>query len=338
MKIIVLVFISIFLGAAHSAEVKSSLLASDTKGAIHFASTNPHVTWNQVISGQIELSSEISGEIFFPSTVLGGIQASADRKLPIMVIVHGSSGVKKSVYEWAKFMNSLGIAAFVIDTFTGRGITRTAEDQSQMTHPASGVDALLALKLLATHPFIDSQKIAIMGFSRGGRAAQFSSFDTARKGVLGKDSQLMYAAHLAFYGGCSEVAKTTGKPIIMYDGAADDYVPATDCTYVKDILNAQGANIEQIIYPGAYHGFDTENKVMWLPEVQRLSKCIVIRDFDTGLRYARASPNPMVPMTTEESKPYSCPAGLGAHAGEDISARSKNREDVKQFVTRYLKN
>ena len=74
-----------------------------------------------------------------------------------MVVVHGSSGVLQNEWEWAKRLNELGVATFVIDNFTGRGVTETATDQSRLSPSADAAGALAALRLLATHPAIDPQ-------------------------------------------------------------------------------------------------------------------------------------------------------------------------------------
>src|SRR5258705_10769157 len=43
-------------------------------------------------------------------------------RLPAVILIHGAAGVDSIVDAWAKQINSLGIAAFILDTFSGRGI------------------------------------------------------------------------------------------------------------------------------------------------------------------------------------------------------------------------
>src|SRR2546426_8410526 len=43
-------------------------------------------------------------------------------RLPAVILIHGAAGVDSIVDAWAKQINSLGIAAFILDTFSGRGV------------------------------------------------------------------------------------------------------------------------------------------------------------------------------------------------------------------------
>ena len=83
-------------------------------------------------------------ELSLPDTVTGPV--------PAMVILHGSSGVTPGEWVWAKRINELGFVAFVVDSFTGRGIKNTEADQSQLSMTADIADAYAALRLLSTSP------------------------------------------------------------------------------------------------------------------------------------------------------------------------------------------
>jgi dienelactone hydrolase len=79
------------------------------------------------------------------------------------VLVHGSGGVSPREDRWADELRQAGAATFLLDSFTGRGIAFTAEDQSQLSSLAMIGDAYRALELLATHPRIDPARIANQG-------------------------------------------------------------------------------------------------------------------------------------------------------------------------------
>jgi hypothetical protein len=66
----------------------------------------------------------IAGELRLPK-----IQ---EDRLPAMLIVHGSGGIMGNEDRWARELNSMGIATFAIDGFTGRGITNTGADQVRL--------------------------------------------------------------------------------------------------------------------------------------------------------------------------------------------------------------
>ena len=59
-----------------------------------------------------------------PVTLAGELRIpeSGKGRLPVVVLVHGSGGVGGNVAEWAGEFNAMGIATFVLDSFTGRGL------------------------------------------------------------------------------------------------------------------------------------------------------------------------------------------------------------------------
>jgi hypothetical protein len=60
-----------------------------------------------------------------PATIVGELRFTrlgADR-LPAVVLMHGSGGVGAIVDRWSQDLGSVGMATFIVDSFTGRGIT-----------------------------------------------------------------------------------------------------------------------------------------------------------------------------------------------------------------------
>lgn len=121
-------------------------------------------------------------------------------RFPAVILVHGSGGVGANVDLWAQELNGIGVAAFLLDSFTGRGIVQTITDQSQLGRLAMIVDAYRALELLSNHPRIDAARIAVMGFSKGGFVALYSSMRRFQR--LYGPANVEFAAYIPFYGGC----------------------------------------------------------------------------------------------------------------------------------------
>ncbi|MDD5325924.1 MAG: hypothetical protein PHR71_11575 [Polaromonas sp.] len=94
------------------------------------------------------------GELILPAN------APADARLPAVVLVHGAGGVfpEERTY-WAKLLNERGIAVFVIDVFSPRGVKSAGEDQSLVPVAADTADAFAALGMLAGHPRIDTPSV-----------------------------------------------------------------------------------------------------------------------------------------------------------------------------------
>jgi dienelactone hydrolase len=173
----------------------------------------------QILAGDMKgAPTTLAGELRIP-------KPGSDR-LPAVILIHGSGGVGSNVDAWAKEINSLGIAAFILDSFSGRGIVNTSSDQSQLDSLAMTIDAYRALALLAQHPRIDPQRIAVMGFSKGAVPAVYSSNERFRK--LYDPAKVGFAAHIGLYTPCNvqyrDDDKVTGAPIRLFHGIADDFV------------------------------------------------------------------------------------------------------------------
>jgi dienelactone hydrolase len=121
-------------------------------------------------------------------------------------------------------------------------------------------EAYEAFRLLARHPNIDADRIAIVGFSFGGEVAYLTAFERLRAAFLPDKSR--FAALVAFYpagiyGGVAEQGGFTGAPILMLLGGKDDNLPVSK---VQDYLAyARKAGMPQPfeleIYPGAWHAW-----------------------------------------------------------------------------------
>jgi dienelactone hydrolase len=102
---------------------------------------------------------------------------------------------------WLREMGNLGIATYAVDSFAGTGIFSTTLDQDQLGQLAEIYDAYRALEDVAKHPRIDPNRIAVMGFSRGGQAALYASLKRfqRRHGPSG----LEFAAYIPLYAICN---------------------------------------------------------------------------------------------------------------------------------------
>jgi dienelactone hydrolase len=233
-----------------------------------------------------------------PVTLAGELRlpASGAAKLPAVVLIHGSDGLGPSLDRWAWELNGIGVAAFLLDSFTGRGLVRTDTDQRQLDAPAMIVDAYRALALLAEHPRIDKERIAVMGFSRGGVAALYSSLERFHE--MHGPPGLAFAAHIGFYTPCNVTYRddthTTGKPIRLFHGSADDYAAIGPCRAYAERLKQAGADVALTEYEGARHDFDnfTLPPLLAIPDGQTTRHCRLeegesgtIRNAGTGQPY-----------------------------------------------------
>ena len=319
--------------AAHAGSIKTNdppvaTLADGRTGTIAFEAPTPKSS-RELVSGKKTEKSVIAGLLTLPALV--DVASASHAKIPAMVVVHGSSGVLRNDWDWAKRLNDMGIAAFVIDNFTGRGIVETATDRSRLSASADTAGALAALRLLATHPAIDPKRIGVLGFSRGGSVAIDSALEPIRRAVI--DDDLRFAAHVAVYPGCSVTqvsAHLDGSPILMLLGGKDDYTPAPACLAHADALRAKGASVSVVVYPDAYHGFDSKAPPHFSPRRTTLRHCQGATDLDKGV-FTMQKDGQTVTGADAAAEFKAC-AERGVTLGGDPEAREKAPGEVAKFL------
>jgi hypothetical protein len=70
-------------------------------------------------------------------------------------MMHGSGAVNSTSEAWVHQFNAMGVSTFVIDGFTGRGLTVTGPNQALLGRLNFIVDIYHALDILAKHPRVD---------------------------------------------------------------------------------------------------------------------------------------------------------------------------------------
>ena len=208
------------------------------------------------ISDQQFLTGDANGKAV---TVAGEFRiAQGSGRLPVVVLMHGSSGVGATTEAWVHKFNTMGISTFVIDGFTGRGLTVVGPNQALLGRLNLILDIYRSLDILAKHPRVDPERIVLMGFSRGGQAALYASLDRFNK--LWNKSGAQFAGYIPFYPDCSTSYATdtevAARPIRIFHGTPDDYNPVASCKAYVARLQAAKRDVALTEYPDSAHGFD----------------------------------------------------------------------------------
>jgi len=181
-------------------------------------------------------------------------------RLPAVVLAHGCSGIRGNIPLWVDELASQGIATLVLDSFGPRRITEVCTGREFISYASRLVDAYRALAVLQAHPRIDAARIALMGFSHGGRLALWASYARFRERWQPPGSP-GFAAYLPFYAPCGSLrligdADVGDKPLRLFSGTADDWTPIEACRQYVERLRAAHRDVALLEYPGAHHGFD----------------------------------------------------------------------------------
>jgi dienelactone hydrolase len=275
-----------------------------------------------------------------PKATIAGVLSlpAGTGRVPAMVLAHGSGGVSDAREgRWAERLNEIGIAAFIVDSFNPRGITETATNQGQLSPAANVADALAALRLLATHPRIDPQRIGIMGFSRGGGAAIQTALEPLRRGVI--EGDLRFAVHVPFYPPCNTYQvsdKVSGAPIRFMLAGSDDYTPPSACARYVDWFRSKGVAADSITYSDAYHGFDGSSRVAFINTLQTGRNCDARYDIDRN-EMVRLDTNEVL-RTGEQMAAYFRGCGSrGATVGASYHATQKAAADLAAYLKQIFK-
>ncbi|MFH6786943.1 MULTISPECIES: dienelactone hydrolase family protein [Methylobacterium] len=296
------------------------------------------------LPGRIEVhavrSRTLTGEEFLRGgapgreVLLGGelrLPVGAPAKVPVVVLVHGSGGISSGADAWARVLNEAGLGAFILDTFTGRGIVSTVENQDQLSSLAMMVDAYRALDLLAAHPRVKPDRIAVMGFSKGAVASVYSAAARFQAAYGGPHR---FAAHIGFYTPCNVTydgdTKVGPAPIRLFHGISDDYVSIGPCRDYAARLRQAGADVTLTEYPDSQHSFDTPTSppLVDVPKAQSTRNC----------RLKEGPGGTIVNAATGEAYSLKDPCvATGAHTGHNPQTTAEARAAVVGFLQEALK-
>jgi dienelactone hydrolase len=290
------------------------------------ARTELHAIHTLTISDQQFLQGDDKGQ---PVTTSGQLRiAQGAGRLPVVVLQHGSGGFGGNLEMWAREFNAMGISTFTLDGFTGRGLTQVSTDQARLGRLNFILDIYRALDVLAKHPRVDTTRIALMGFSRGGQAVLYASVKRFQQ--TWNKSGVEFVAYIPFYPDCmtSYMTETdiVDRPIRIFAGAPDDYNPPAACKAYVERLRAAGRDVQLTEYPNAPHSFDNPlnpRPARVSTNAQTVRNCI-IREEPVGTLINTAT---KAPFTYQDK----C-VERGPSTGHDPDAAQSAKQVVKEFI------
>jgi dienelactone hydrolase len=200
-----------------------------------------------------------------------------DTPRPALVLLHGCSGlVNKSgrilpLYRaWIRALLARGYVVLAVDSAGSRGFGQTCTatpERSTMWHDRPK-DAYAALQYLQAQPWVQPDRVGLMGWSQGGGVVLLSINDksSGRPAGLAHD----FTVAVSFYPGtCSDELQskphtevepqswTTKVPLLVLIGEADTWTPFAPCAAFIAGAKARGNPVELKSYPSAVHAFDS---------------------------------------------------------------------------------
>jgi dienelactone hydrolase len=268
-----------------------------------------------------------------PTTIAGVLRvAQGTGRLPVVIFAAGSGGFNVSTDIWDRQFEEMGISTFAMDSFAGRGITSTAADQSQLGRLNMILDIYRSIAVLASHPRVDPERIAVMGFSRGAQAALYSSLKRFQR--MWNPGGIEPAAYIALYPPCITNyiadADVSDHPIRMFHGISDDYVEIGPCRDYLARLKKSAKDIEMVEFADTWHGYDGAQlpAVPILAANAQVTHC-VLKEGPVG-----------VIINVETQEPFSYADACvrhGAHVGYSATSTRTTEDAVKALLKKTFK-
>jgi dienelactone hydrolase len=182
-------------------------------------------------------------------------------KSPAVVLLHGCYGVRGKEGRWAARLRDEGYVALVVDSMTGRGLTTRESLRSvcsglHLWGSTRAPDVAASLAHLRTLPFVDADRIAVIGWSHGAWTVLDFLATASPADVRG------LRAVVAFYPYCGLASRARwsglggGVPVLMLLAGQDAIVSPGACLGVAEAESRKGHPVTTKLYAEAGHAFD----------------------------------------------------------------------------------
>ena len=243
-----------------------------------------------------------------PVVLIGHFFAAPTSPAPAIAMFHGCGGaydrngaLARRMREYAELFNGLGLHVLVVDSLTPRyekELCTQRIGKRRVVQVNRRLDALGAIDYLAERPDVDAKRIGLIGWSNGGSTV-LAATNLRHRDVAAATTKPAFA--IAFYPGCEADLRrgySPSAPLLMLVGQADDWTPSAPCVALAK--TAAEPLPEIVVYPGAWHGFDS----------------------DAPLRLRKDVPNGVNP-------------GQGVHVGGNPEAWRASRDRVVRFLAEH---
>ena len=229
--------------------------------ALYSNSTN--VTSDQGLETKksVNYFNSSSGYLAYPSSV-----NLANKKIPGIIMIHENRGLNAYIKDMANTLARQGYVVLAVDLFKGQMATNN--DQARLlstsvrNNPAEAIANLQsAVKYVSSLPFVDSSKIASIGWCFGGGQSLQLALNSQNHPLV---------ATILYYGtplitDAQQLSKIKW-PILGIFGDKDQANPLPLINKFKVALDANKINNDILIYRGLGHAFANPSNQNYAPK------------------------------------------------------------------------
>lgn len=175
---------------------------------------------------------------------------------PAVVLLHGCAGLNQAHSHMADQLVKQGYVSLIVDSFGSRGFFNICENPRKLDPLNRAMDAYGALIHLQELPFVDSARIALIGWSHGGSSA-LSAVDRSNDYFFPDESNSRFKAAVTYYPGCNVAFRPNFfADVLLLIGDRDDWSLPNYCEMMIKYLPPESRPVDFVLYPGATHAFD----------------------------------------------------------------------------------
>jgi dienelactone hydrolase len=195
-----------------------------------------------------------------------------DGPFPAVVLLPVCGGDSKwyQLFDWAKAALGRGYVAMVVDPLTPRGVgPENCQPPLKVSYSRYRKDAFDAAEHLRKQPFVDRDRIGLLGLSLGAMAALTASGGSQ----AAPDGRQSFGAIVAMYPVCNLpdvysfilkrvvdlrfIPQKVVVPLQVQLGGLDVEAPPRFCTSLLDEQKRNGAPVDYVVHRNATHNWDT---------------------------------------------------------------------------------
>jgi dienelactone hydrolase len=215
-----------------------------------------NISWSEIVAGpgSVQKAEKTNIPVFLYTPT------NPTPNSPAVVLMHGIGGLynrygeRRIYFDYAEYLANQGVTVLMIDSHSTRGMgVANQTTATNVTVHTFVADVYNGLEYLRTLPYVNKNKIGLMGFSKGGLTTILATETRYRDAV--SPSKANFAFHIPIYPGCQTFAKNpklNGSPMLMLLGEKDNYTGLSGCYEIQKLV----PNTEIVVLKDATHSWD----------------------------------------------------------------------------------